>query len=107
MGWWEQDDDGHSFALGSGMYWGDGPADIMDDAIERIVDEFVGQGGRGPTVAEVKAGLLFSLSAYPDDEAVVAPERSRAEPDCEGGTCTHPHDADWQPGEEHGAEETP
>ena len=31
MGYWEQDEEGHSFALGSGMIWGDTPADRFSE----------------------------------------------------------------------------
>jgi len=76
MGWWEQDDEGNSFALGSGMYWGDGPADIMDGAIEQIVAEFMRPDGprRKPTIAELKGGLLFALGNYEEPEVADAEE---------------------------------
>jgi hypothetical protein len=79
MGWWEQDEEGNSFALGSGLMWGDGPADIMGDAIDRIVDEFMEAAGRRPTVTELKAGLLFTLGGY-EEEINQGP---REEPDAE------------------------
>jgi len=75
MGWWEQDEDGNSFAIGSGMIWGDGPADTMDDAIEQIVAQFIEEAGRKPTVAELKGGLLFSLGAYEEDSGAPSPMR--------------------------------
>jgi hypothetical protein len=73
MGWWKQDEDGNSFCLDSDMIWGDTPADIMDDAIEKIVAAFLAEGGRKPTAAELKAGLLFSLGAYEEDSGAPSP----------------------------------
>jgi hypothetical protein len=86
MGWWEQDEEGNSFALGSGMYWGDGPADIMGEAVQQIVAEFEAAMRRKPTLAEMKAGLLFSLGDYEDEEEASAEEAQ--------GQEAHPHDPD-------------
>lgn len=64
MGWWTQDEEGHSFADAKGegeMVWGDGPADALDNAIAEIVKEFETTYGRKPTKAEMRAGLEFSL----------------------------------------------
>ncbi|KKK88193.1 hypothetical protein LCGC14_2745650 [marine sediment metagenome] len=61
MGYWEQSESGHSFAGGSGMIWGDQPADIMGNALGEIISVFQRDRDRLPTEAEVKAGLLFSL----------------------------------------------
>lgn len=67
MGWWTQNEHGHSFAHAEGeeMVWGDGPADLMDNALGKIVAEFERDQGRRPTPAELRAGLEFSL----DEEA--------------------------------------
>lgn len=36
MGWWSQTADGDSLQLeNTGLYWGDGPADFIDNAIHR------------------------------------------------------------------------
>jgi hypothetical protein len=68
MGWWRAGKDGSSLhAEDTGLVWGDGPADILDDAIEAIVAEFTGAYGRKPTQEELKAGLLFSLSIYDEN----------------------------------------
>lgn len=59
MGWWNQSTEGASFA--GELTWGDGPADILGDALAKIDDEFMREWGRTPTADELKAGLLFSL----------------------------------------------
>lgn len=62
MGYWSQDRSGTSFAVDDlHMTWGDAPADIMGDALERIVGCFEGDLGRKPTQNEILAGLRFSL----------------------------------------------
>ena len=60
MGYWNQGEDGHSFALGSELIWGDSPPDIMGAALEEIISVFQRDRGRPPTQAELNAGLLFS-----------------------------------------------
>lgn len=59
MGWWDSDAEGHSFVQG-GLKWGDGPADVIDSALEEIDRLFEVAWQRKPTLAEVQAGLLFS-----------------------------------------------
>jgi len=54
MGWWERD----------GLTWGDEPADIIDDALELAIEKFVRYWGREPTMAELRAGLEFSLRTW-------------------------------------------
>jgi hypothetical protein len=63
MGWWSQDEQGHSFASAEGeeMLWGDSCADILDNAIDEIVKEFKEAHDRRPTRAELLAGMKFSL----------------------------------------------
>ena len=63
MGWWSQDEQGHSFASAESgeMMWGDGPADILDNALDEIVKEFKREFDRRPTRAELLAGMKFSL----------------------------------------------
>ena len=73
MGWWNQNVKGESLIMepeNTGMYWGDSVADIMDDAIDAIVKEFKEWVGRKPTVAELEAGLKFSLGIYEEDDKV-------------------------------------
>jgi len=47
--------------------WGDQPADVLDDAIARIVEIFESDLGRKPTKAELRAGLEFSLSVHEEE----------------------------------------
>lgn len=60
MGWWEASDDGASLVPNGQLVWGDGPADILSDALDAIDKEFEQAWGRKPTLAEVQSGLLFS-----------------------------------------------
>ena len=76
MGYWEQSESGHSFAGGSGMIWGDQPADIMGAALEEIIAVFQRDRERLPTQAELNAGLLFS-SRFQLERAAKEPVRSR------------------------------
>jgi hypothetical protein len=46
--------------------WGDGPADTFDRAIDLISAEFEQALGRRPTLAELRAGLEFSLTDEAD-----------------------------------------
>lgn len=68
MGWWSQGKDGGSFAEERGVeeigVWGDGPADILDNAIDEIVKEFQRDWGRKPTPDELRSGLEFSLGLH-------------------------------------------
>jgi hypothetical protein len=69
MGWWRAGADGSSLhAEETGLVWGDGPADIMDDAIDKITDEFQAAYGRKPSRIELEAGLQFSLGVYEEQE---------------------------------------
>ena len=63
MGWWSTNTKGESFTANNGvkMLWGDGPADLMDDAVARIIREFQSNFDRKPTHDEMVAGLLFSI----------------------------------------------
>lgn len=64
MGYWRSAPNGASFAQDSDLVWGDHPADIMDDAIERIVGAFLEDVERVPKIDEIRAGLEFSLGIY-------------------------------------------
>lgn len=68
MGWWTQNKQGHSFAVNEDveMVWGDGPADILDGAINEITARFQESYGRDPTRDELRAGLEFSLGGHED-----------------------------------------
>lgn len=64
MGWWEQSEEGHSFAGHERdpepFMWGDTPADIIDDALWKIKAAFIKDLGRLPSIGELMAGLTFS-----------------------------------------------
>ncbi|SUA31614.1 Uncharacterised protein [Mycolicibacterium fortuitum] len=60
MGWWNTTAEGASFAFDSELMWGDGPADVMDNALRKIVEEFREAWNRPPTMEELTAGLRFS-----------------------------------------------
>lgn len=63
MGWWTTNKQGKSFAQDSKnpeMVWGDSVADIMDDALDKIIKEFERTWSRVPTVEELEAGVRFS-----------------------------------------------
>lgn len=65
MGWWQATEGGASLALeDTGLLWGDGPADVLDRAIDEIVVEFEQAQGRKPTNDELLAGLRFSLGGH-------------------------------------------
>lgn len=70
MGWWQQDVAGNSFAdnVPNPEYlWGDGPADIVDDALDKIKREFHESVERKPFLGELLAGFLFSMGALDRD----------------------------------------
>lgn len=62
MGWWTTNKDGHSFSSNprKEMLWGDEPADIMGDALDKIVKVFEEGWERKPTLDELVAGVRFS-----------------------------------------------
>ena len=61
MGWWQITPTGaNEGTKATGLVWGDGPADVMDDALDTIVDKFLDEWGREPSMEELKAGLRFS-----------------------------------------------
>lgn len=65
MGWWNAKANGASLQSDdTGILWGDGPADLMGDAVDRIVEEFERCVERRPTKVELRAGLEFTLGAY-------------------------------------------
>lgn len=69
MGWWNATEDGGSFATSGDLVWGDSVADIMDEALEKIVREFQDAQGRKPTRPELISGLLFSMpTALEEDD---------------------------------------
>ena len=62
MGWWDANPRGGLAIDDTGIVWGDGPADILDNAIDAINREFKEVWGRSVTLAELKAGFAFSTS---------------------------------------------
>jgi hypothetical protein len=91
MGWWNSGSDGSSLhSEDTGLTWGDGPADVMDSAIERIVKEFESAWGRKPLRAELEAGFLFSLNVYSD----IGVEREQTTPSIPGMLNVGPMDAE-------------
>ena len=75
MGYWEQNENGVSFAQSRNhetLIWGDQPADIMGAAVKEIIAVFQRDRGQPPSENEIKAGLLFCLP--------VALERAAKEP---------------------------
>ena len=60
MGWWRQTLDGRSLACEGELKWGDGPADIMEPALNSIFRQFQQSYERNPTAEELKAGIMFS-----------------------------------------------
>lgn len=75
MGWWSQGASGGIAEFTGGpateereQYWGDGPADILDNALAEIVAEFQRAWQRKPYVDELRRGLEFSLGAYEEDD---------------------------------------
>ena len=58
MGWWKSED---------GACWGDGPADVIDEALDKVETLFLKSHCRKPTQEELRIGFEFSLRAYPND----------------------------------------
>ena len=75
MGYWRQSEQGKSLQVGGNLVWGDQPADIMGNALKKIIVVFQRDRERLPTEDEVKAGLLFSLRVALEraESAVKAP----------------------------------
>lgn len=65
MGWWQIMPDGGKTTGATGMIWGDQLADILDDAIDKINTVYEREWGRSPTIAELRAGVRFSLGEEP------------------------------------------
>jgi hypothetical protein len=69
MGWWNATRDGKSLQNEpTGLVWGDGPADILDDAISRIRHLFRESMGREPFIGELRAGLESALLGRDDQD---------------------------------------
>jgi hypothetical protein len=62
MGWWAiTGPDGGLLTRGlpTGMYNGDGPADILEPALKKVIEEYQVEWGRKPFLEEVQAALNF------------------------------------------------
>jgi hypothetical protein len=68
MGWWNADGNGGIAPQRTEAYWGDEPADSMDNAIHEIAGKFQSAWGRKPTKQELRAGLEFALGSYDENE---------------------------------------
>jgi hypothetical protein len=56
MGYWNTTAEGGSLQVGdTDMLWGDQPADIIDEAIEKLIERLTKELGRYPTVEELDA----------------------------------------------------
>lgn len=64
MGYWTGTVIGDT--AGKGLVWGDQPADIIDDAVERAINVFQEDIGRLPTKEELREGLEFYLRVRDD-----------------------------------------
>jgi hypothetical protein len=71
MGYWKMENDKALILITDKQEkatgtWGDYPADIMDEAVSRIVEIFIEEVGQKPTKAEIVGGLMFHLNARDD-----------------------------------------
>ena len=69
MGWWSvSDESGGISPFGNmGLYGGDSVADILDEAISKVVKEYEVAWGRKPYVEEIQAAWNFSTSVVIDE----------------------------------------
>ena len=76
MGWWSiTDKNGGISSFGNiGLYNGDGPADIIDNAIKEVIKEYEEELGRKPYTQEVQAVWNFCTRTVLEDELEHAPE---------------------------------
>jgi hypothetical protein len=69
MGWWNADDNGGISPTRTERYWGDEPADSMDNALHEIEGKFQAAWGRKPTKQELRNGLEFALGSYGEERS--------------------------------------
>src|SRR4051812_2636262 len=84
MGYWATDPEGHSFVTKGAdvkMIWGDAPADVMDEALAKIVKIFQEDVGRKPTMEELIAGVRFAGGGLDDEDDHKGPLERRMEAD--------------------------
>ena len=68
MGWWNTNPvaaaDIEFAATTDDHLWGDGPADIMDTALDEIRERFRMSMGREPLMSEILAGVKFCTCGF-------------------------------------------
>lgn len=76
MGWWSiTDKNGGISPFGNiGLCNGDGPADIIDNAIKEVIKEYEEAHGRKPYIQELQAVWNFCTRLVLEDELEHAPE---------------------------------
>ena len=76
MGWWSiTDKNGGISPFGNiGLHNGDGPADIIDNAIKEVIKEYEEAWGRKPYIQELQAVWNFCTGIVLEDELEHAPE---------------------------------
>jgi hypothetical protein len=73
MGYWKMNNDKALILItdkqeeATGV-WGDYPADIVGDVVDKLVEVFVEEVGRKPSKAELVSGLMFTLNVRDDLE---------------------------------------
>jgi len=77
MGWWcisKRSKTGQIYdGEKTNSYMGDGPADVMDEAISRIVGEYKKSWNRPPTKHELRACFNFCANIYDPKECQLPP----------------------------------
>tara|TARA_Y100000034_G_C6791253_1_gene354293 strand:+ start:84 stop:341 length:258 start_codon:yes stop_codon:yes gene_type:complete len=76
MGWWSiTDKNGGISPFGNiGLYNGDGPADIIDNAIKEVIKEYEEAWGRKPYIQELQAVWNFCTATVLEDELEHTPD---------------------------------
>ena len=68
MGWWNTNPVAAAYiefaATTDDHLWGDGPADIMDTALDEIREQFRMSMGREPLMSEILAGVKFCTCGF-------------------------------------------
>lgn len=79
MGWWSiTDKNGGISPFGNiGLYNGDGPADILDNAVQEVIREYEKAWGRKPYIQELQAAWNFSTGVVFEDELENAPKDNK------------------------------
>jgi hypothetical protein len=79
MGYWPQGEQD-----GQELVWGDVPADILGEALHRVIWAFMHDMGRVPSAAEIQAGIEFTLPVLterlpktPEGAVALSPEQQK------------------------------